>query len=92
MSKFQISTRPGHRAQEHLFVVKRVISLYFNYDEAVLLTFWDVSKYFDSEHLLDVMNELHRNKIQGKLYRLLYLMNSDDKRRTCFYLLLNKGG
>ena len=75
MSKFQIGTRPGHRAQEHLFVIKSVISLYTKYDQPILLSTWDISKYFDSENLLDVLNELHRTGVQGKLYRLLYLMN-----------------
>ena len=79
MSKFQIGARPGHRAQEHLFVVKSVISHYYQQDKALLLTFWDIRKYFDSEYLLDVMNELHKNEVRGKLYRLLYLMNSDTR-------------
>ena len=75
MPKFQIGTRPGHRAQEHLFVIKSVIALYEKYDKPVWLTTWDISKYFDSESLVDVLNELHRSGVQGKLYRLLYLMN-----------------
>ena len=49
MSKFQIGTRPGHRAQEHLFVLKSVVSLYTMYDKPLLLTAWDISKFFDSE-------------------------------------------
>ena len=79
MSKFQIGTKPGHRAQEHLFVLKSVISLYLKYDKPVILTLWDVSKYFDSEYLPDVMNELHRSGVKGKLYRLLYHMNENTR-------------
>ena len=71
MSKFQIGTRPGHRAQEHLFVVKSAIALQNKYDKAMIISFWDIKKYFDSESLIDVMNELHRNKVRGKVYRLL---------------------
>ena len=40
---------------------------------------WDVSKFFDHEALSDCMNELHRSKVQGKLYRLLYEMNKNTK-------------
>ena len=28
MSKYQIGTKPGHRAQEHFFVLKSVIGMY----------------------------------------------------------------
>ena len=35
MSKFQIGTVPGHRSQEHLFVLKMVISLYNHYQIAI---------------------------------------------------------
>ena len=82
MSKFQIGTRPGHRAQEHLFVLKNVIALYSKYDKPLILSTWDVSKFFDSECLTDVMNELHRNQIRGKLYRLLYLLNENVRIRV----------
>ena len=79
MSKFQIGTKQGHRASEHLFVIKSVIALYLKYDKPVILTLWDVSKYFDSECLPDVMNELYRNGVTGKLYRLLYHMNENTR-------------
>ena len=66
MSKFQIETKPGHRAQEHLFVLKSVLSLYLTFDKAVILSMWDISRYFDAKCLTDVMNELHKNEIKGK--------------------------
>ena len=37
----------------------------------------DLVKYFDSENLIDTLNELYRGKVQGKLYSLLYEMNRD---------------
>ena len=70
MSKFQIGTKPGHRAQEHLFVLKSVLSFYLQLDKAVILSTWDISRFFDAECLTDVMNELYKNDIKGKLYRL----------------------
>ena len=77
MSKYQIGTKPGHRAQEHLFVIKNVISFYKVMDKAVILSAWDVSKFFDKEYLPDVMGELYKNNLRGKLYRLVYLMNKN---------------
>ena len=63
MTKFQIGTKPGHRAQEHLFVLKSVIALYMNYDKAIILSMWDVSKIFDCDSLADCMNELYKSKV-----------------------------
>ena len=82
MSKYQLGTKPGHRAQEHLFVLKSAISLYTKYDRPLILTLWDIRKYFDSECLVDVMNELYRNGVHGKPYRLLYLMNRNVRIRV----------
>jgi hypothetical protein len=81
MTKFQIGTKPGHRAQEHLFVLKSVIALHLHFDKAIILSMWDVSKFFDRESLADCMNELYKSKVQGKLYRLLYEMNKNTKIR-----------
>ena len=75
MTKFQIGTKPGHRAQEHLLVLKSVIALHLKYKKTVILSMWDVSKFFDREALSDCMNELYKNNIRGKLYRLLNQMN-----------------
>ena len=36
MTKYQIGTKPGHRAHEHLFVLKSVIALYFHLDQVII--------------------------------------------------------
>ena len=77
MSKFQIGTKPGHRAQEHIFALKCVISFHFQCDKPLILSTWDVKKFFDSENLIDCMNEVYRNNVRGKLYRLIYKMNEN---------------
>ena len=51
MTKFQIGTKPGHRAQEHLYVLKSVIALHLMYNKPIILSMWDVSKFFDREAL-----------------------------------------
>ena len=82
MSKYQIGARPGHRAQENLFVIKSVVALFLQYNQPIILASYDVKKFFDSESLIDVMNELYRNKVRGKLYRLIYTMNKNTHIRV----------
>ena len=77
MSKFQIGTVPGHRSQEHLFVIKMVISLYTLYKIAIIMTLYDISKFFDREMLADGMDAIYNSGVKGKLYRLLYMMNKN---------------
>ena len=77
MTKFQIGTKPGHRAQEHIFCIKSVISLYLQQNCGLLLNLWDVQKFFDRENLRDCLSELYKCNIKGKLYRLIYELNCD---------------
>ena len=74
-SPFQIGAMPGHRSEEHLLTLKSVVSLVENNGEAVAIQLLDLVKYFDSEILVDVLGELYKGNIRGKLYRLLYEMN-----------------
>ena len=79
MSPYQIGTKPGHRVQEHLFVIKSVIGLAELNNTAIALQLWDLSKYFDRESLADGLNELYKNQVKGKVYRLLYEINKDTR-------------
>ena len=79
MSAYQIGTKPGHRAQEHLFVIKSVMSLAELIDTAIALQLWDLAKYFDRESLADGLNELYKNNVRGKLYKLLFELNKDTR-------------
>ena len=38
MTKFQMGTKPGHRAQEHLYVLKSVIALHLMYNKPIILS------------------------------------------------------
>ena len=75
MTKFQIGTKPGHCAQEHLFVLKSIIGLYVFYGIAVIVQLHNISKFFDREMLRDAMDALYNRGTRGKLYRLLYELN-----------------
>ena len=44
MSKFQLGTKPGHRAQEHLFVMRSIIELYEMNGKALILQLYDIIK------------------------------------------------
>ena len=75
MSKYQIATKPGHRASEHLYVIKSLLSLIQMKKKAMIISMWDLKTFFDTENLYDCMNELYRSQIKGKMYRLMYKMN-----------------
>ena len=79
---FQIGTKPWHRAQDHLFVLKSIIALDNLYGLSILLQLYDISKFFDQEHLRDAKDVLYQRGTRGKLYRLLYEINKDTKVKT----------
>ena len=78
ISPFQIGAMSGHRSEEHLFTLKSVLALVEKNKEATSIQLLDLVKYFDSESLADALNELHREKVRGELYRIVYEM----KRKT----------
>ena len=75
MPKFQIACVPGHRASEHLFVIKSVFLYYQTKNKGLILSSFDIMTFFDSENIYDCMNELYNSKVTGKVYRLLFEMN-----------------
>ena len=77
MTKFQIGTKNGHRAQEHLFTFKSIIALYLKFELPVFIQLFDISKFFDRERLRDGMNSIYNLGVKGKLYRLLFNLNKD---------------
>ena len=79
VSKFQIWAMQGHRAQEHLFSLKSVIGYYNKRGKGLILSLYDISKYFDRENLRDCMGELHKANVRGKLYRLIFNLNKETE-------------
>ena len=77
MSIYQIATKPGHRATEHLFLLKSVLALNELKKEVIIFSAWDLKAFFDSEYLEDVMRELYKKEIRGKVYRLIFRMNEN---------------
>ena len=79
MSKFQIATKPGHRASEHVFCVMSIMLLNEKQGRTKILALYDVMKFFDKEAATDVQYEIYKKGIQGKLYRLVYKLNENLK-------------
>ena len=52
------------------------------YGNAIVLSMWDVSKFFNRESLADCIYELYKNEVRGKLYHLLFNMNKNTKIRV----------
>ena len=75
MSKFQIATKPGHRATEHIFVILSIIAHYEVEGKLLLISMIDLRKYFDSESAYDCWSEIYANQVKGKIYRLLFELN-----------------
>ena len=79
MSKYQIANRPGHRSSEHIFAVKHAISYYREQKKPLILSSFDLEKFFDSERLEDCQFELYKLDIKGKVYRLVSELNSNTQ-------------
>ena len=77
-SKFQIGGIPGHQAAEHLFTLKSIISLFSSQGKSLVLNCFDLKKYFDSEVLVDAMDNLYKSDVKGKVYRLIYHLNKNN--------------
>ena len=77
MTKYQLGTKKGHRAQEHIFVLKSVMALYEEIGEGNILNLFDISKFFDKEEISDVLGEAHKAGLTDKYYRLIYELNKD---------------
>ena len=82
MLSHQIGAVPGHRAQEHLFVIKSFMAHKEKNNEATAAALLDLVKFFDLEHLVNAMNELYESDVEGKLYRLEYEMNEKTRIRV----------
>ena len=54
MSMFQIGTKKGHRATEHIYVMKTVWKKYEALNKPLIINLWDFSVFFYSESIIDV--------------------------------------
>ena len=73
--KFFIGGKPGHRPQEHLISLKSIIGVFMSRGLGVILQLVDIEKFFDSEHLREVMRTLGAAEISSKSYRNWFKLN-----------------
>ena len=66
MTKYQLGTKSGHRAQEHIFVLKSVISLFAMNKEGIIANLYDISKFFDKELIPDVLGEAYSGGLKDR--------------------------
>ena len=57
-------------------MIKSVISQYIGNNKGILITSFDLKKYYDSEQLLDC---LYNSSLKGKVYRLMYELNKNSR-------------
>ena len=75
MTPFQIGAKKGHRAQEHIFLMKSMMQMFLMMKKPLIIQLYDVSKFFDKENLADVMTTVHEAGVKDKMYRLLTKLN-----------------
>ena len=78
MTKYQIACKRGQRPSEHLFTIRSLIAYYKKQRKSLILSNLDIMKFYDSEHLLDVLSEAYNSALRGKLYRLIFEMNKSS--------------
>ena len=76
MSIFQIACKPNHRPSEHIYVIRSIIAYYIENKKGLIVTGYDLKKYYDSEQLLDC---LYNSSLKGKVYRLMFEMNKKSR-------------
>ena len=75
LTPYQIGAKVGHQPQEHLFLMMSMMKQYEIRKKPLIIQLYDISTFFDKELLPDVMNEVFRNGVEGKMYRILYKLN-----------------
>ena len=82
MTKFQIATKPGHRASEHVYCIMSLMQLSEKNRSAYILNLYDIQKYFDRESAIDCHFEMYKRNVKGKVYRLMYGLNENIRIRV----------
>ena len=76
ISKYQAGGRKNHGIDEQVFILRAVIE-YYKYLKAILyIETFDLEKCFDKMVLLNIMNDLWRKDIRGRIYKNIYNVNS----------------
>ena len=74
-SRYQVGGQEGHRAEELLFSKKSILAKNLKEGKVMVNEFYDISKYFDREGLLDTMDMMYRREVDPKACRLWAKLN-----------------
>ena len=81
-SVYQIGGQPGHRSEEHVFVLKSVIARYRTQGKQIILQTSDISKFFDKEMVEDAIQICYKRGADAKACRIWYKLNNKTKIRV----------
>ena len=78
-SRYQVGGQEHHRAEELLFCKKSIMAKNLKEGRIQLSKFFDISKYFDRESLVDTMDMMYRREVDPKACRLWAKLNLDTR-------------
>ena len=78
MSEYQCGARKGKSTREHHLTIRTIKEIAKQENEDVTAVYFDIKKCFDKMVLKEAMKELWLKGIQGKHWRLIYKLNSNN--------------
>ena len=78
-SVYQIGGQPGHRAEEHVFVMKSIIARQRALGKSIVIQPSDIKKYFDKEMIEDVYLTSLKRGVNPKSIRIWYKLNQNTR-------------
>ena len=79
MSEYQCGARKGKSTREHHFTIRTIIEEANMENEEITAVYFDIMKCFDKMELKEAMKEVWMKGIKRKHWRLIYMMNKDNK-------------
>ena len=76
---YQIGGQPGHRSEEHVFVLKSIIARQRAQGKPIIIQPSDIQKYFDKEMIEDVYLTCLKRGADPKIVRLWYKLNAGTR-------------
>ena len=78
MSEYQCGLRKGKSTREHHLTIRAIKEIAKQENEEVTAVYFDIKKCFDKMVLKEAMKELWLKGVQGKHWRLIYKLNSNN--------------
>ena len=75
LTESQAGGRKNRNITDHLFIIRSVIQYYKYMNKSLLIEFLDLRQAFDKMILKNIMTDLWKCNVRGKMWRLIYLIN-----------------